>query len=117
MTPNINEILARPCNKACSVRGADMGRPNHIEGNAEKLHLQMVRFVDGDYDRGGAYWGRTTEALWCAFSPDNTQCDQSTMVFVRAKTREKAKAAVLYRLLNDSRDVTEEEEKNWGFFR
>ena len=27
------------------------------QGEPEKLHLQRLRWVDGDYDTGGAYWG------------------------------------------------------------
>ena len=89
---DINEILKRPCYHACSARGADMGRRNQAEGQPERLHLQRIRFVDGDYDTGGAYWGGDS-LLYCAFSPETTENDPPIMVFVRAKDRIEAKQA------------------------
>ena len=94
---NINQILAKPCNKGCSKYGADMGRRNLKEGKPEKLHLQYVTFIDGCYDRGGAYWGGPAD-LWCAFSPDDTENDPGVRVFVRAPDRETAKMEVLKQL-------------------
>jgi hypothetical protein len=98
-TPNINKILATPAHKAYSIYGANMGRRNQTAGKPEKLLLQWVRPVDGDYDRGGAYWGfggKSGANLWCAFShPEKSENDQPIMVFVRAKNREDAKAEVL----------------------
>lgn len=95
-TPDINKILARPANKGCSSRGAQMGRRNQRQGHPERLHLQRVQFVDGDYDTGGAYWGggRDTLPLWCAFSPDDTTNEEPIMIFVRARNREEAKIKV-----------------------
>lgn len=104
--PNINEILARPANKACSIRGADMGRPCWKQGKPERLHLQRLRFVDGDYDTGGAYWGSPAN-VWCAFSPDTTQNEHPIRVFVRANSRQEAKNNVLELLPGDG----------WTFFR
>lgn len=94
MTPDINKILRRPCYNASSKYGANMGRQNQTEGKPEQLYLQRIRFVDGDYDSGGAYWGSGPPALWCAFSPENTENDEPIMVFVRADNREEAKIKV-----------------------
>ena len=106
MTANINKILALPANKGCSSWGAAMGRRNYTDGNPEKLHLQRVRFYDGAYDAGGAYWGLPAD-LWCAFSTDASVNDYEIRVFVRAANRSKAKEAVVAKLTG----------KGWTFFR
>src|SRR5581483_9116631 len=100
MTPDINKILARPCNCASDGYGSSMGRRDQREGTPECLHLQRLRFVDGDYDTGGAYWGGGSKdgAIYCAFSPEDTENDVPIMVFVRARNREEAKEKVLERL-------------------
>jgi hypothetical protein len=96
MRVDINSILKRPCHSASSPYGASMGRRNQVQGSAERLHLQRVRFIDGDYDSGGAYWGggRDSLPLWCAFSPDSTLNEEPIMIFVRARSRNEAKQAV-----------------------
>jgi hypothetical protein len=106
---DINKILALPSNKACSKFGADMGRRNQTEGKPEKLHLQRVRLVDGDYDTGGAYWGggRNTLPLYCAFSPDDTENEPPIRLFVRASDRAGARINVIVRLQGCG----------WKFFR
>jgi len=95
--PDINKILARPENSVSSRYGAPMGQSNQIFGSPEKLYLQRIRFVDGDYSADGTYWGggRDTPALWCAFSPEDTKNDVPIRVFVRARNREEAKQNVL----------------------
>ena len=78
--------------------GAPMGRSNdHISG---KCYLQPVQFVDGDYDKGGAYWGggRGTMRLWVA------QDSEEGQMFVRANTRNDAKRLIQDDMLSD--DVT-----------
>ena len=101
--PDINRILARPENNASSRYGASMGRRSQTQGEPERLLLQRIRFQDGDYDTGGAYWGggHGTLPLWCAFSPDNTQNDPPIRVFTRAAHRDEAKANVLDELPGD----------------
>jgi hypothetical protein len=96
-TPDINEILARSENSGATKYGADMGRRNQCDGQGEKLHLQRLRWVDGDYDTGGAYWGdsRDGTSIYCAFSPDDTQNDPPIRIFVRAKNRDEAASKVL----------------------
>lgn len=44
---------------AASMFGAQMGRkPNHGDPAAAlKFTIEKLRWVDGDYDPGGAYWG------------------------------------------------------------
>lgn len=109
-TPDINRILAQPAHKACSMRGADMGRRNVWLGSGpEKLLLQRVRPVDYDYDAGGAYWGfgKDSLPLWCAFSPSDTKNEVPVMIFVRARDRAAAKIACLSILGN----------AGWSFFR
>lgn len=78
-----------------SVRGAPMGRMDW--GVAEHrdrsmvMYLQRVRFVNGDYDLGGAYWGGyPSPPLFCAWADD-----VEARVFVRAEDRDDAKDAVL----------------------
>jgi len=101
-TPNINAILALPENSGSSSRGAQMGRSNRVGDTPTKLHLQAVDFIDGDYDRGGAYWGNNgVSRLWCAFSKDGT-----TRVFIRALKRQEAKALLV-----------EELGEGWSFYK
>lgn len=90
-----------------------MGRRNQTEGKPERLHLQRLNFVDGDYDTGGAYWGGGSDPMWCAFSPDNTENDVPIMVFVRGKNRTEAKKEVLSVLAELSNDGLDD---GWKFF-
>ena len=48
-----------------SKYGAPMGRPNVADDHAATVKLFRVRFVDGCYDSGGAYWG-AGEPLYAA---------------------------------------------------
>lgn len=107
---DINTILARPENNATSVYGAAMGRKNQTEGKPERLHLQQLKMVDGDYDTGGAYFGGWTKesgGMYCAFSHKNTTNDRMIRVFVRAKNRNEAKQLVIEALPGTG----------WSFFR
>lgn len=106
-TPDINSILAMKCHKACGPRGADMGRPNKI-GEPQRLYLQRVRFIDECYDHGGAYWGMPAD-LWCAFA-GSAEDVIDTMIFVRAKDRNAAKAAVMEVI-----DERTGDPEPWGF--
>lgn len=84
---------------ADSTRGAPMGRENWgLTEHRERpmmMHLQRVKFIDGDYDLGGAYWGGGGEPLFCAWA----ECVEAR-VFVRAKDRDAAKRAVKEYFLN-----------------
>lgn len=74
--------------------GSRMGRRNsipHDTGNA-KLHLRKLRWVDGDYDAGGAYWGNTgKDSLWRATGESETE---QIEIFVRAVSRNQARTEV-----------------------
>ena len=83
-------------NVSCKY-GAPMGRRNVLSADpcaAIKLRLVRLRWVDGDYDQGGAYWGNPgrSSIYWAT-------ADQ-TSVFVRAADRTAAKIAVLEVLPN-----------------
>lgn len=71
-----------------SKYGAPMGRREIRDDTAAKVRLFRVRMVDGDYDRGGAYWGGGSTPLYAAIG-DGFQS------FTRAKSRAEAKAAFL----------------------
>ena len=74
--------------------GAPMGRRDIEEIDTEfagKVYLQYVPFVDGCYDRGGAYWGAPAN-LWRVYAEDE---DLILDKFLRANSREAAKAAIL----------------------
>ena len=89
---NINAKLK--ADNVSSVRGAPMGRcdwglAEHREHHMV-MYLQRVRFIDGAYDLGGAYWGGyPSEPLFCAWAEDI-----EARVFVRAKDRRAAKLKV-----------------------
>ena len=59
------------------------------------MYLQRVRFIDGDYDLGGAYWGGGGDPLFCAWAEG-----VDARVFVRAKDRTLAKRAVKEHFIN-----------------
>lgn len=82
--------------RGSSARGAQMGRGNEIPADyrGEKLRLTRLPFVDGSYDRWGAYWGAPAN-VWCAWGESATE---RVRIYVRANDREAAKAAVKARL-------------------
>jgi hypothetical protein len=79
--------------------GAQMGRANSFPEYRNfpvKLRMKRLRFVDGDYDQGGAYWGSPAN-LWlavCTVGCKWQNYDRDTSVFVRANSRQEAKAKV-----------------------
>lgn len=95
---------------ASSRRGADLGRPDNIpdcvrKQERVKLHLVKLKWVDGDYDQGGAYWGRIPDYdIYCAhavvFNPVSNVPFPLCQIFVWARNRENAKKQVQVRLLN-----------------
>lgn len=60
------------------------------------MSLRRLKFVDGDYDQGGAYWGspanvyRAISVNACEFGDSL----QTAEVFVRARSRSEAKLRV-----------------------
>ena len=72
-----------------------MGRSNRLPDNTdEAVKLQMVRlrWVDGDYDQGGVYWGGGS-GDYIYFAKGDAS-DVVVEVYVRAKRRKDAKAEV-----------------------
>ena len=85
---------------AVSQRGASMGRSASIlEPSAPiKFRLYALQWVDGDYDEGGAYWGYVRgENIYRAIGEGPEFVNE---MFVRAKSREEAKAGVLKEFKN-----------------
>lgn len=70
-----------------SKYGAPMGRPTIADDPSARVRLFKMIFVDGDYDRGGAYWGGDS-TIYVALG-DGFQA------FRRAETREEAKQSLL----------------------
>lgn len=93
-TPDINQILATPEWKGYSSRGADMGRGTWLneDSYSKPCHLQRLRYVSGDYDTGGAYWGGGNGFIYCAFNVET-----NTYLFTRAHSRESAKGLLIER--------------------
>ena len=84
--------------KVNGSHGSPMGRSsyNDLPHKAIKVHLNYVPFIDGAYDRGGAYWGCPAN-LYCAeFQIYNEQEDKEYegCCFVRASSRTEAKETV-----------------------
>lgn len=57
-----NELLT----DVSSKYGAPMGRRNIADDPTAEVRMFRVRFVDGDYDTGGAYWGNPAFPLYAA---------------------------------------------------
>lgn len=65
-----------------SKYGAPMGRRSDpIESLEGPVYLCRVPFVDGDYDKGGAYWGGGGQPLFCAWD------ENGSAVYFRAPNR------------------------------
>jgi len=74
----------------CS-RGAPMGRRSLEASNLSgPVHLERVTMYDGDYDKGGAYWGGGfgTDPLFCMWNDEGA-------VYLRAKNIDDAKRQLL----------------------
>jgi hypothetical protein len=73
--------------------GSQMGLRDVLpEDRSKPIRLALIRlpFVDGCYDRWGAYWGSPAN-VWCAHA-------DAVIVFVRADSRNQAKATVQKRI-------------------
>lgn len=69
--------------------GRNILPPDHAAASP-KMRLIRLPFVDGAYDRWGAYWGSPAN-VWCATG----DCEEIVaFVFVRADSREQAKQLV-----------------------
>jgi len=80
---------------ASSMYGSQMGRRDVMPDDLTtpcKLRLERLRWVYGDYDQGGAYWGYTPgTSIYCAWGDVG---DTAARFFVRAKSRDDAKRHV-----------------------
>lgn len=78
-----------------------MGRRDVLPDDRQtpcKLRMEKLRWVDGDYDQWGAYWGYDgRNSVFCAFGDVG---EISARVFVRAISRKEAKALVRATLPN-----------------
>lgn len=82
-TNDPNELLEQ----VVSQYGAPMGRTEYSDNPEATAILFRVRFVDGDYDAGGAYWGGNSP-LYAAIGEDFRQ-------FIRAGSLSEAKRELL----------------------
>lgn len=89
-------------NRICT--GSQMGRRDTVPSNSilqpVKMHLTRLRFIDGCYDQGGAYWGAPENVYWAQSSEvyhfgDSLHCIQ---LFTRASNRDEARRKVLERI-------------------
>ena len=72
-----------------------MGRSNSIN-DAEyqvEFEIERLRWVDGDYDEGGAYWGRSGDDY--IYRAEGHSADAVESIFVRARGLDEAKAEIL----------------------
>lgn len=87
-------------NGARVCTGSQMGRRDELPDDPEatiKLRLERLKWVDGDYDQWGAYWGNGSgDSVYCAWA----QQPQKVKVFVRARSRDEAKAFICETLPN-----------------
>lgn len=86
-----------------SKYGAPMGRRNVLPDDTTlfcKLNLVRLRWVDGDYDQGGAYWGGPirNEPVTYIYWAYGDAGEVTAQIFVRASNREEAKTKVLEKL-------------------
>lgn len=102
----LSEPTPAPSEVNCS-RGAPMGRrnirdiqdPEMFNGTVRLAHLPMTCY--GDYDSGGAYWGcgnRETGWMYRAYFfayNEEAEADDHLDLYIRAVSREAAKAQVL----------------------
>lgn len=81
-----NRLLS---NVSCKY-GAPMGRRSITDNQSAKVRLFRIIPVDGDYDRGGAYWGfgPRVNPLFCAMG-------DGFEYYLRADNHAEAKAELL----------------------
>lgn len=90
--------MKRKLEKLSCKHGSPMGRANHIPEDIEtylltgKLHLVRLKWVDGDYDEGGAYWGNSGDYIYWAYGETATE---QIDIFVRATDRNDAKLKLM----------------------
>lgn len=90
--------------------GSQMGRPDSIPNCIRllpfvKVRMIKLKWVDGDYDQGGAYWGNNgTDHVYCAWAnvvnPISGSFFPFLQIFTRAISRKDAKSQVRAKLSN-----------------
>ena len=88
-----------------SRRGAPFGRTSVRIADPKgsvKLRLYRMRLVDGDYDNGGAYWGRGDHHVGWMYHSYDVWPAPLTEIFLRARSREEAKEMVRTMIPNAS---------------
>lgn len=83
--------------------GAQMGRQDNVVDRdfPVEFEVERLQWVDGDYDQGGAYWGRTFDdprtrsGSDFIFRFEGESADAVETMYVRAKSMTEAKAAVV----------------------
>ena len=83
--------------------GSQMGRRDTLPENKQangKLRLVRLRWVSGDYDEGGAYWGNVCGTSIYRARGDMDGEEFTTELFVRARGRLEAKELILATLPN-----------------
>lgn len=76
-------------NKICT--GSQMGRRNFLPQDLNtpiKLEVQRLKWVDGDYDEGGAYWGGGNGDTIFFFHGEDSE--EQIELYVRAKSMKQA---------------------------
>ena len=89
--------MSAPEDRVGSKYGAPMGRGQSVP-LLGKVRFRRVRFVDGDYDKGGAYWGGGTPLFYAHGA-------EGTYTYVRAADRDGAREALQEFLDYDARII------------
>lgn len=93
--------------------GAPMGRAASLPEDTNSflsLRLKKLKWVDGDYDSGGAYWGGGLgDFIFCAYN-----LHEGVEVFVRAKSHKHAEEKVLTILPNAGFIGVRKEKVQWA---
>ena len=87
--------MPKELSSGSSIRGAQFGRADHISEPdfPVKFHLCPLRWVDWDYDEGGAYWGGGEGNFIYHAWGDAKEEEQE--VFTRARNRQDAKVEII----------------------
>lgn len=74
--------------------GAPMARTSRKDASGIDLRLTRVDLDSGGYDKGGAYWGRGKEYVYCAWGEYHGN-RRTFVTYVRAPDRKSAKEKIL----------------------
>ena len=87
-----------------------MGRSDtvHDTDYPVQFEIERLEWVDGDYDQGGAYWGRNKDEY--IYRAEGESADAVETMFIRAKSVSEAKARVIERYPNASFSVSSDVE-------